>query len=544
MSETAIIVQYGFLALLALLFGFGLRMPFSMSSNSDQWGVFTKIKKHVGKKWLDYSMPDAVPNGVFPYPMLTHYLVSRFPERYWKIVSYALNQSADIATAIILYAAIIIWGKSLDLSTATTMQAGWAGMAVFLTFPILFPVTSRIKASNGRCFGLVVHTAFLILLYLAIEHGSIIFGTLAVALMLTMFISSFFAMQTSVFFSVGLALWYVSPVPLLVLIAALVIAFLFPTLGARDPLVFKVNHFIWHHNNRGKNTGPSNRNLFKNVFLFFKALKNDRHHAYSLFFYRSPLIIGLYSAPVLWIVLAKLCYSNSMSAATASGFGEFCMATLIISTVFFALTGTRQLSIFGEAERYTEFSAPFTAMLFVMTPALAGGSVLEPAMAIILLQVTIIMLVNVIHNDHFIDWLINDPISGGEYEPKVLERLSELEGSITVATIPIKLPILLTAYNDWPDRIKFYYRFIQQSLKLDAFDYYDKDIVDLNVFAGTPDELAEKWGVTHILCQKERLTHGRFDFIDTLMDKHDIVFEEGPYILYSIAPLTNDGKES
>lgn len=504
-----------------------------MSHTSDQWGVYSKLRKLSNKQWLDYSMPDAIPKGIFPYPMLVHFLVSRLPERLWKITLVFTNLSCDLIVALLVF-----WGAFNLLHDLAGTQGAIPDTAtltalVFLTMPILLPITARMRDCNGRAPGMVLHTAYLLCIYMASSWNPYVFGLLGVAVLLAVFLTSFFAMQTAVFFSVGLSLWMQSLLPLSMVAAAVLIAFSLPRLGARDTLMFKINHFIWYWHNNLKNTTATGRNLLHNFLRFLAAFPKNRQESLTLFYRTSPLLIALYSVPVFWLLAFLLCQSGTLLPIYSHPLGRFSLGVSLIAILVFTLTSAGKLIIFGESERYFEYAAPFACI--ALAPALVT-SVQRPDRFLLLLTMTQTMIVlfnEMTYTHRFFRWLRDEPLIEVHEEQAVMRRMLKLRGDVRVATIPIKLPILLTAFNVSPQSLHFYFRFIMQDGRLDGFRYYAKDTEEINVFSGTPERLAERYGITHILCQKSYLKPGTFAFIDALMTRNPL-WEEKGYAFYQI----------
>jgi|GEM_PF-1010649 len=520
------------LMVLALVFGFSLRLPFAKpeGSNSDQWGVLGKIKKHIGLRWINYSMPDAIPKGIFPYPMLLHFLISRFPEKYWKVLNVFINQGADLVVSIVVFVVVLLLAP-VD-GGVSGVDLAWLGALLFLSLPVLMPITARMIAHNGRCFGMLLNTIYLLSLYAVIASGSV-FGWIAcIVLLLAIFLTSFFAMQTAVYFSVGLAVWYWHWVPLCVIGIALAISFLFPALGARDTLVFKVNHFKWYWSNYNKNTTATGRDLFKNFFLFFKHFPKDRVESITIFYRTSSLWAALYSVPCFWFLAVLLGISPEARLPLTNGLGAFCLALVVLTFVAFLLSSIGKFVIFGTSERYFEYGSPFLAITFSLAIAASGLVAWKVFLCFIVLQVGIIFFNDTTYSKRFFRWLREPETGMADSVLEVMDYFTSQPNGARVATVPIKLPILFRAHNPSPETVKFYYRFIQQSLKLDAFKYFDDDIEELNVFKGAPDDLVRNYGITYVLIQRSYLKPGRFEFIDSVLG-HEVLFENDQYVVFS-----------
>lgn len=517
--------------LLTLVFGFVLRLPFSLATTSDQWAVFTKIKKHVGKRWLDSSVPDSLTGGMFPTPMFAHYIVSRFPERMWRPVSIVTNLGSDILTALLVTGAILYACSASEISTGISLEMGWLGAALFLTTPAYFPVTSRLRASNGRCFGLFLHTAYLILLYGVVAHGSLLCGVAATSVFIFICVSSFFAMQSALLCSAGLSLWYMTPVPILIPGAALLLAFIFPALYVRDVFIFKINHFLWYWADLEKYDTVSARNLISNFFLFFKTFGQDWFKTLNLFYRTSPLLIALYSIPALWFWLILLATNSAARMPFVGGFGNYCLAITVISMVLFLATSSGRFVIFGQAERYFDYSCPFITVALILSLVVGGFSATSILTLFLIFHITVIFFNEMVFGKRYFRWLGENNEHSEPMEVDISKKIADIEGPVHILTVPIKLSSMLTRYNDEPERIKYYYRFMQHGMKLDALRDFQEDTEDLHVFAGSPETFVHKYGATHVICQRTYLKEKQFGFIDALL-KHEIIYENENYILF------------
>lgn len=529
-------LEYLFCLLLTLLFGAALRLPFSMSENNDQWPVFMKIRKHVGKRWLDSSMPDSLTGGRFPSPMLVHYLISRFPERYWRGLTIVLNQGADIVTGVLVAITIILAGREFGLPPEQYLEMSWLGTALFLTTPLLFPVTARLRACNGRCFGLMVHTVYMLFLYDALS-GNIISMIVAGGAFFVACLSSFFAMQSALAFSVGMSIWQMSLIPVLIPVGAIGFAFLFPCTYAREVIVFKVNHFRWYWVDLEKFDIVAARNLF-NFIDFFKSFGKDHFLARNLFYRTSPVLISLYSIPIFWLSCALLAFNPEVRHLAAQGMGAFYAAAGGISLLLFIITSSGRFVIFGQAERYFEYSAPFVTAGLVLILQASGFSVEKSVSMLIFLNLAIIFFNEAVYSKGVFKWVRSEVDTLESDEVDMVERLLAIEGDVRVLTVPVKLSMKLTRHNREPERVKFYHRFIQHGLKQDAFADFQRDTVDLHTFAGTPHDFIARYKANYVIAMKSFISGNKHEFVNELHNL-PVEHENASYILYRIVGSEN-----
>lgn len=504
--------------LLALALGLLIRLIVSMRTSSDDWGTGTKIAKHRGKRWLNYEMPDSLVAGIFPYPMLLHFLISRLPKSRWALASLVVNVGSDLVVGVAVGAVVMFgldWGEAAGRSPH---RYAFLGCLLFLTLPVLIPVTSRMRAGNGRAPGLVLTTVYFCCVALSIEQASVLWLVPAAVAAGAAFLTSFFAGQTLVFFSLLLSLFYLHWAPLVPVTAALAIGLLVPKIGIRDVVVFKVNHFIWYHRNRDKGTTAANRNLLGNVVAFSVSLITNRARASRLFLREAPLLIAVYSVPPIWFLVAALANLGVGETMGLSPIMKFCLLMVLCSTIAFLLTATGPLTIFGQAERYYEYSAPMLCVAVALLGVEAGFVSTHGILLLVIGQLAVVFLIHFMSSGRHQRGLAGRLDDSPELR-ELVEFLKQIPGEVRAATLPIKLPILLSAHtgNDRNSSIKYYYRFIlNRDRKLDGFRYFEQDTERWDLFRSTPAELAAKYDLNTMIIETRFLNNRTSKFVGEL----------------------------
>ncbi len=484
-----------------LTLGLMLRLLAIARPNSDQWRVRGYIERQRPRRWISFEVPDSVLPGTRPYPQLVHYLASRFPAPLSTLAAFAMTVLPDVVIAGGVYAAIILELQSLQgISSQAGHEFGLAGSILFLTLPGLVPGESRMCATNGRAFGLLFATAYFCCVAAALQGSPLFWLPIATAIAMLVFLTSQFGMQTVVFFSLLLALFHRDAVPLVPVVATIGIGFLLPSIGIRDIVIGKLNHFIWYNRNR-EGTLPAARKALPNVVAFFRALRSDPGRAKKLFLTDSPIIIAVYSIPPLWVLLAATARFGSHELASVSPTTHFSMMMVLASGCLFVLTCHERLSIFGQAERYFEYAAPMICVCLAVVGASHGVITAQGMFLLAIAQGCVIALLYLLMDQSFVHrmkW-------GLANSPEVTELtsfLKDLPGEVRAATLPIKLPDLLFVHTSEGDRrkVKYYHRLVlEPDKRVEGYRRFEVDAEELQVFRGPPQEIAGKYDINTVI---------------------------------------------
>jgi hypothetical protein len=125
-----------------------------------------------------------------------------------------------------------------------------------------------------------------------------------------------------------------------------------------------------------------------------------------------------------------------------------------------------------------------------------------------------------------------------KWEKDLTRYLEKREGELRVATVPIKLPSLLSYYTKpkLKGRLRYYYRFLMNpERRLDAFDYFVNDTEELNLFAGSPGDLARRYGVDLVIADNAFLAKKRESscFAEELV-QCPVAYRNEKYTLYEV----------
>ncbi|MBU1121516.1 MAG: hypothetical protein KKF54_02300, partial [Candidatus Omnitrophica bacterium] len=294
-----------------LIVGFVLRFLFFLSEASDEYSHLWMIKriKRINNLWKD-NVENSIIKGYRGYPPLPHYIVSRFPEKYWVVIGKLLNIIYDLITIIIVYYFSVFLFRDLwQIKLQGVINAPTAVAFLYATSPILSPVTARLKAIGGRTMGNLLCLIYIILFAYGFLSGNYFVYFFCFPIGWAIIISSQFGLQYIVFCCFFLSIFYLNPVPMMLISVIIISGIFVPKLGIKKLLQRKINHFIWYIKNYTKGTTASNRNNIKDMLLFPVYLVKNPKYFVSLCFKGITLIIGAYSIPpvvilVFWIVIS------------------------------------------------------------------------------------------------------------------------------------------------------------------------------------------------------------------------------------------------
>jgi len=534
------------LLIVTLILGFGglLRLAYSSAETTDDWVSYWLIGRQRGSRWVNYDVRDSLLEGTYGYPSLQHFLVSRLPRRWWGLAGRLSNLSYDLLVAVCVYfiAAQLVNDLRID-STIAGLSLPCTAMLLFLTTPGLMPVQARMATIKGRSLGMLWTTLYLIGLgsFIGQPNGwglvlAVIAGELAI-------LTSQFALQVVVLFSVFLSLILLSTVPLAVLLTVLAIGYAIPKLGTRPVLQFYVNHKIWYLRNYNRGTTAAARNALLDYLRLPLVLLTDPQQFLNLVTRRLSLVVAVCSAPLAFVVAAAYFWGWPASAPSAGV--NLLSCVVLASGCAFVATSFPLLSSFGQAERYFEYSAfAFCPLFAIMLAAVPAG--LQPGLfwltfvgqtSMVLLNLSVMKRHDLVRSQATIPGELHD----------VVNWVQRHVGSGQFLTVPSKLGFLLSPVlnKEEDERHRLYYRFVKRPGEI-GFRYFEQDMgglsptadgwtVSFDVLRKPPSQLAEDYGATHVIADK-RYEAGLQKSWHTNSGSHLplTVFENDRYVVYEI----------
>jgi hypothetical protein len=374
------------------------RVPFVLAPSSDRatqlWmtEVFAR-----NRRIAPLRFDDSLRDGVLAYPPLPLFLFAFLPLRLRPAVAIGVSLGADVLHALIVYSTLALASSPTDRLPTVDLPLGLA--LLFTTLPILHPVNARLAGLGSRTIGPLLFTLYGLCLHAAMATGSILACLGCVVFGVAIILASQFALQVMLGTSVLLSVITWSPWPALVLLAVLCVGVLLPGLNILGQLRAKIGHWRWYATAR--NLHISVRNSWREL----RRLAAGRtlaalprllvYIAVSTTFGVVALGVGTLLLAAWALPLPRLGDPPPLAAFS----GAVCLAGLILC----AATVRGPLAIFGEAERYVEYSASFATLLIGLTaaPSADGAS-------------TLMLLV-----------LVNIVLSTGNWTLMLLSRLSD-----------------------------------------------------------------------------------------------------------------------
>jgi len=518
--------------LFILFIGFVFRILFLLSETSDEYSHIWLIKrrKRFGNLWQG-NVEDSVVKGYRGYPILPHYIVSLFPEKYWLVTGKLLNIAYDlIAIIIVYYLSTFLFTNVWQLSLDGMITAPVAVTMLYATSPILHPVTARLKAIGGRTLGNVFCLGYMVLLGYAFLTDRHLIYLICIPFGWAIMLSSQFGMQYIIFSSFLLSIFYLNPLPIILICLTVLSGILMPKLGLRKVLQRKIDHYIWYIKNYTKGTTASNRNKIKDIMLLPLYLIKKQEYFIKLCFTKITPIITAYSIPSLvlltfWIVMSP----KSISLFVADDVTLF-LSFLSISTIFlFIITSLKYFLFLGQAERYFEYSAGFIYVLFIYYISKVGISS-RVLYWLLFFQMTII-LGNFLYSQRH---ALRERLTFSEKNKfrALIDYLENL-GGLKLLSIPTKWNFKIATYLDNTDAL-FYYDNISNPKKIDGIKYMQEDHILLHYVKPDMQYFANKYGINTVVVQKKELKNAENLGINYEFKDCKKLFENDEYLVYKI----------
>jgi len=372
-----------------------LRLLFSAFEANDARWILWILHRLRAKHWLRYDVEDSLVPATLGYPVLYHWLLSRLPQRWWVRAGYLSNAAFDLVIGIVMFFVLRDLWPGGTTETERSMRA-LAGAGLFLFAPCLFPPTARLMAFNGRAFGLLLQFALALGLGAWTVEGYALGLLLAGVAFVGLVLGSQFGFQAGIVTFLGVGLWSRSLIVLLLPLLCLGAAWSIPALGAREPLRYFAGLYRWQYRNRHAGTMPAARGRWwRDVAIEIFQARRLRYLWRHLLLSAPQVICVLYAPTVIAAVVLALDDREAAARVLASPWGDFSLSVAGSLVVAAALTCHQPFSIFGQAERYLENAAPFTAALcaalaFERSPA--AGSALGVCLLIGLASLAVCLL--------------------------------------------------------------------------------------------------------------------------------------------------------
>ncbi len=338
-----------------ILFGFFsiLQCSFLNKNPSDHVGHLYLINETRKSGWKLPDRPSMILNKSTwgGYPLFTHYIIGKFPEESYKLISLTIK-----TTILLITSFLVVRYFSIEPQLVS-----------YVFFLLLFS-PYNFDVSNSANFGLSSRTIgqlLLILTILSLSNYSTLeqgidnrYIFLSIILCLAVIGFNVFATQALLIFSFA-SIFFGNILPSIVLVSSIIIfALIFGRYGRR--YIFSTVKY-WHYY-RIKFAEVSILKDYPSFWLtpfreLSKLLSNkDWKNIFNLI-YKNSLLNALFLNPVFWVGLYFIYESNNHSSI----YFQFIIAMLIA----FFITSFRQARFWGEPNRYLEIATPILIILTI-----------------------------------------------------------------------------------------------------------------------------------------------------------------------------------
>ncbi|GJQ64336.1 MAG: hypothetical protein SCALA702_33890 [Melioribacteraceae bacterium] len=527
-----------------LLIALLLRIMFGTLESSDDWASLWYIMNQRGKKWLNFYAEDTVNGGRRGYPVLQHFIISKFPEKNWKVVGRFFVISYDFLMAAL---AVFMLYELQSAGVISFSDNDYLYYGIFagllLISPVMMPSTARMQAVNARTLGMLLTVLYFYFLGKVVVFDNYFFIPVVLAVGYLIILSSQFGIQVFLFFSIIISVFLLNPVPFLFMAFIVGTSFLFKGFGSYEVLTFNINHKRWYFSNFNAGTTASNRNKLKEfilapIYLFIKTTR-----FFQLLMRDNSVFIAIYSMIPLWY-LGYLLYENQgvYNSIASNGLIYYYFALLIAGLITFLLTTIRSFSFLGQSERYFEYSLIYT--LIVLFFVLDQLKIWEYSKLTTVLHINLLWILGVfifVYNERR-----KSKKSSEESSAELVEFIYTNCDESRIAIIPLKMSHYISyrlRLKKKKKNIKFYYRF--SLLKRDkGFKIYQNEIggsirgnknISIDIFKMPLADIKERYQLTHILIQNSYMKRVKENWGEDTIDKlAEPVFSNDDYKLFRI----------
>ncbi|MCB0429401.1 MAG: hypothetical protein H6585_04255 [Flavobacteriales bacterium] len=524
--------------LLLLAFSFLSRLPFVMVPAGDTRVHLWQIKKAKTRGIGGYETFQSVIKGFNAYPNFFHWVLSKLPEGRAYLIGIMACIGFDIVGVLFVYALLEYLIGSGALPLPMGMDAhhlSFMGAILYASTPVFFPVIQRLKTISGRTLGNFLSIGYFASLYgMMYLHPVAFLGCLVFGLLILM--SSQFAMQVMVLFSLGMTLYSWSVYPIAVLLGVVLIGLLIPRTGTYKLFVMKINHYQWYFDMlRLKKSPVAKRNSFSDLLKLPIDIFRNPDRAIESLFRNNTLLIAVLSVPMMVYMIYDISmYPERMQMFRDQSLLAFLAGLVCCSLGAFVLTSFRPFKLLGEAERYFDYGAPALIVVFLVYVLRWDPAHSDVLMTRFLLLNLCVIAMNFLYLNlnRLKRSFLPEPI--GEMKP-LIDYFEALKSNRNTLVIPTKDNFTLGTFVSNP-HARFYYPYTSDG-KLNAFNRLKDDEVYVNF--PTPDlgHFVNKYDVNTLVLDKRFAKDAKdsmgVDYADALRTWRK-EFENERYVIYGI----------
>ena len=479
-------------------------------TNSDEWAsdFFLSMQN---KSWINYNQKQSIQSGYNASPKLYFFLIRKLFKKNYKKMGAELNIIFDCMIVCVFYFYLIFYfDLNFNFSNFISDQLIFSLILSFT--PLYLPVNARLIGVKARSYGNFLSFIYFLIVIHINENIFIQIFFLFVIFEIIL-LSSIFAIQNIIFISIIYSILTLNFVILLPLLLSLVLTIFFDY-GKVRLAKHKINHIIWYYNFidktqvRFKNSLLSINNLIKKPSIKKITRFLLRENSFTIILINFGILIYyLYDNQIYLIELSDLniLYNQNIN-----------VLYLVFSCfIIFIFTSFGKFKIFGQSERYFEYSAPFI-YIFIF-----GIWINTPDKLIIFYSFLINLVVI------YINYLLNKKKTFHD-DKEIINFLSNYSKfkKINLLCIPIKYSFKF-ASKIKNKKIKYYMNFI--SSEINGFRYMRDDLDYYNTPKKKLEYFKKKYMINYVMIENK--TNIRIRYKKYLKN---IVFNNNKFILFKI----------
>ncbi len=362
------------------------RIPFLLTPSSDKATQLWVIETFAANRRIaPLRFPNSLRQGMLAYPPLPHFFLAFLPRHLRLAAGAAVNLIADMIHALVVY--VVLRLLLVDHDILGDVPPALAFALLFATLPILHPVNARLAGIGARTIGPLLFTLYAMALFRA-QHASLpLFHVVCIVTGIAIILASQFALQVLVGISLFLSAWLSSVVPVGIVALSIGIGALVPGLNIGPQLRCKMQHYRWYASARNLHIDMRNSLAQIRKILGGEPRTVGPRLIVYLVSSTTPTVVGL-GVGTLGLVAARAW--PWPGRVDADPFITFSAGIVIGASLLCLLTIRGPLRIFGEAERYVEYAAPF-AVFVVARAYVAEGADVGTVLLLAILNCAIIV---------------------------------------------------------------------------------------------------------------------------------------------------------
>ena len=432
-----------------------------------------KFFKEEGRSFNKKKFKGSIIDGNIHYPPLIHFLLSFLPDKYILLAGYLLNILFDSMNAVFIYfAGFLIFDAVETPITASSFSLSFYLSLVWASCPLLHPVNARLTGIGARTLGPFLTNLYFFGLYFVI-NGSYLSVAICLLSLLLIILSSQFALQVVLVFSLVLSIIYKSYLVFLLPVVFVIIVVSLNVAGIRKQMLAKWQHLKWYFDKRS-NPDTLSRGSIDKIVKYFRSLNGNFAGSVYGVLTDVPVVVTFVLYPMLWMfVFVVFCGGEPLiSQLYDNAIFFYCLSVVASSFVVFFVTIKKPFSAIGEAERYVEYAVPFLSVLFVVACSYTNFSLLP---ILVVVNMSFVML-NIFLFNHYV--FERNVKCFNDVQTAELVDCIVKHSSGNIISIPIKLSFKFGLYLD-QNKFKLYYPMFFEEVGGYNFSFDDCEKYDM-----------------------------------------------------------------